>query len=64
MRQKPADFEGWLRDGKAAARELEQAFRHTKLAKKLAKKLDVQAVAMTFAKAGGLCTACHTKYRD
>jgi cytochrome c556 len=60
MRQKPADFEGWLRDGKAAARELEQAFRHAKLAK----KLDVQAVEMTFAKAGGLCTACHTKYRD
>ena len=57
LKERPADFQAWLRDGEAAAGELEQVLRQ-------GKKLDERAAERVFLRASAVCTACHAKYRD
>jgi hypothetical protein len=54
--KKPADFQTFLREGEAAARDLESALNM--------KKGDAKAAEAAFHRTSMICVSCHAKFRD
>lgn len=55
VKQRAEEFRSWLRDGEAAARELEAALRI---------ETERSAAETAFRHSGEFCSRCHARYRD